>query len=247
MTERLQNAFFKALFHSPVTGIAVVDLESLVVVDANEVMLRILGRTRDQLLNVREIGAEITPPEFEAQNAEVIEQAKERGYSDPLVKHYLRPDGTRVPVRTLFGRVPEYPGRLVVFASDVTPEEEQRTQAAEREIRLKLAVSAANLGVWDYNVETGEMIYSARAKEIYGLPADGPVTFEIIRDATHPDDLPYTHAQLLRAIDPDVRDRSSYEYRIVRPDGTICWPISGSTLRRHSTALSRSRFRRLHL
>jgi len=223
VTERLQDAFFKALFHSPITGIAVVDLDTLVVVDANDVMLRILGRTRDQLLNVREISAEITPPEFEAPNAEAIEQAKERGYSDPLVKHYLRPDGTRIPVRTLFGRVPEYPGRLVVFASDVTPEEEQRAQAAEREIRLNLALSAANQGVWDYNVETGEMIYSARAKEIYGLPANEPVTFEMIRDATHPDDLPYTHAQLLRAIDPEIRDRASYEYRIVRPDCTICW------------------------
>ena len=85
------------------------------------------------------------------------------------------------------------------------------------------ALSASNHGVWDYNVETGEMIYSAKAKEIYGLPVDQPVTFEMIRDATHPDDLPNTHSQLLRAIDPAVRDRSSYEYRIVCPDGTIRW------------------------
>ena len=223
MTERLQDAFFRALFHSPITGIAVVDLDTLVVIDANEVMLQILGRTRDQLVNIREIGADVTPPEYEKQNARAIEQANERGYSDPLVKHYRRPDGTLVPVRTLFGRVPEFPGRLVVFASDVTAEEKQRQEAAEREIRLNLALGAANLGVWDYNVETGEMIYSPRAKEIYGLPVDQPVTFEQIRDATHPDDLPNTHGQMLRAMDPAVRDRSTYEYRIVRPDGTICW------------------------
>lgn len=223
MTERLQDAFFKALFHSPITGIAVFDLDSLMVVDANEVMLQILGRTRDQLLNIREVAAEITPPEYREQNAKAIQQARERGYSDPIVKHYKRPDGTLVPVRTLFARVPEYPDRLVVFASDISDEWKQREEAAERELRLKIALSAGDQGVWDYNVETGEMIYSPRAKEIYGLPPDQPVTFEQIKDATHPDDLPITHAQLLRAIDPAVRDRSSYEYRIVRPDGTICW------------------------
>jgi PAS domain S-box-containing protein len=223
LTERLQDAFFKALFHSPITGIAVVDLDSLMVVDANEVMLRILGRTREQLLNIREIGAEVTPAEYEERNARAIEQARERGYSDPLVKHYKRLDGTLVPVRTVFARVPEYPDRLVVFASDISEEWKQREEAAERELRLKIALSAGDQGVWDYNVETGEMIYSPRAKEIYGFPPDQPVTFEQVKDATHPDDLPYTHAQLLRAIDPAVRDRSSYEYRIVRPDGTICW------------------------
>ena len=223
MTERVQDAFFKALFNSPITGIAVVDLQSLVVLDANDVMLQILGRTREQLLNIRELGAEITPPEFEEPNARAIEQARERGYSDPLVKHYIRPDGTRVPVRTVFGKVPDFPDRLVVFASDISEEWKTREEATDREIRLNLALSAANQGVWDYNVETGEMIYSPRAKEIYGLAPDQPVTFELIRDATHPDDLPNTHAQLLRAIDPAVRDRSTYEYRIVRPDGTICW------------------------
>jgi PAS domain S-box-containing protein len=226
LTEKVHDAFFRALFHSPVGGIAVIDLDSLVVVDANDEMLRILGRTRDQLVNIREVGAEITPAEYEKQNAKALEQAKQRGYSDPLLKHYKRPDGTCIPVRTVFGKVPDYPERLVVFASDVTREWKQREEEAERDLRLRIALSAADQGVWDYNVETGEMIYSARAKEIYGLPADQPVTFEQIRDATHPDDLPNTHAQLLRAIDPAIRDRSSYEYRIVRPDGTICWALA---------------------
>jgi PAS domain S-box-containing protein len=226
LTERLQDAFFRALFHSPVAGVAVVDLGSLVIVDANEVMLHILGRTRDQLVNIPEIWQDITPPEYAEQNAGAFEQAVARGYSDPLLKQYRRLDGSLVPVRTIFGRVPDYPDRLVVFASDVTDEWKQREEASEREMRLNIAISAANQGVWDYNIETGEMIYSARAKEIYGLPLDEPVTFDQIRDATHPEDLPNTHAQLLRAIDPAVRDRSSYEYRINRPDGTLCWALA---------------------
>lgn len=223
MSGQLQDGFFRALFNSPVAGIAVVDLASRVIVDANEAMLQILGRTADQLLNLPEIWEDITLPEYAEGNVKAFEQALARGYSDPLLKQYRRPDGSLIPVRTVFGTVPDFPERLVVFATDESSEWKRQQEMAESEMRLRIAVSAADQGVWDYNVETGEMTYSARAKEIYGLPVDKPVTFEIIRDATHPDDLPNTHAQLLRAIDPAVRDRSSYEYRIIRPDGTIRW------------------------
>ena len=80
--------------------------------------------------------------------------------------------------------------------------------------------------MWDYDLITGEMVYDDRAKEIYGLPLDRPVTFDMVRDATPPEDLERTLAQLERAIDPKIRDRSSYEYRIVRPDGSICWALA---------------------
>jgi PAS domain S-box-containing protein len=70
------------------------------------------------------------------------------------------------------------------------------------------------------------MIYSDRAKEIYGLDRSEPVTYELIRDATHPDDLVQTSAQLQRAIDPNIKDRSSYEYRIVRRDGAVAWALA---------------------
>ena len=143
MTERLQDSFFRALFHSPVVGIAVVDLNSLVVVDANDLMLEILGRTRDELLNIPDVWKEIALPGYAEPNARALEQALERGYSDPLIKHYVRPGGDRVPVRTIFGRVPDYPDRLVVFASDVTEEWKQREQAAERQARFNVAISAA--------------------------------------------------------------------------------------------------------
>ena len=226
MTERLQDSFFRALFHSPVGGIAVVDLDSIVIVDANEVMLEIVGRTRGQFVGRSGVWREITPEEYAEENNRAFQQAVERGYSDPLIKHYIRPDGTRVPVRTIFGQVPDYPDRLVVFATDITEEWNRQQEAEERERRLNIALSAAEQGIWDYNLKTGEMIYSARAKEIYGLPVDEPVTFEQIRDATHPADYPNTSALLLRAIDPAIRDRSSYEYRILRPDGSICWALA---------------------
>ena len=95
-----------------------------------------------------------------------------------------------------------------------------------RDLRFRLGIERSGVGIWDFDLVSGEMIYSDRAKAIYGLAPDEPVTFDLIRDATHAEDLPMTITQFERAIDPAIRDRNSYEYRIVRPDGSICWALA---------------------
>jgi PAS domain S-box-containing protein len=96
----------------------------------------------------------------------------------------------------------------------------------ESERRLRLAVEAARLGIWDWNVITNEMVWSDEAKKIAGLPPDQPVTFEQVRRTTHPEDLPRTSAMARRALDPSRRLSEPYEYRIVRPDGEVRWVIA---------------------
>ncbi len=87
-------------------------------------------------------------------------------------------------------------------------------------------MAAGELGMWDWDVTTNRMNYSERAKAIYGFPLDEPVTYEQVRDATHPDDLPLTTAQAARSLDPVIRERRPYEYRLVRPDGEIRWVLA---------------------
>lgn len=226
MPDRLQDSFYRALFESPVAGIAVADVATLVITATNGKMLEILGRKREEVEGVPEIWRNLTPPEYHEREQQAIEQFLERGHSDPFEKEYLRPDGSRIPVRLTVISVEGEPDKAVAFVQDLTGDRDARAREQDIQKRLEIALSAAKQGVWDYNLVTGEMIYDERAKQIYGLPPDQPVTFEIIRDATHADDLPYTHAQLRRAIDPKVRDRNSYEYRVVRPDGTICWVLA---------------------
>ena len=88
----------------------------------------------------------------------------------------------------------------------------------ESGLKLRLALRAANLGVWDWTLETNEMNYSPRAREIYGFTPDETVTFAKVRDATHPEDLPRTSALAKLALNPSIRSREPYEFRIVRAD-----------------------------
>ena len=57
---------------------------------------------------------------------------------------------------------------VVVLASDVTQRMEADRQIKESEERLKLALEGANDGLWDWNMETDEVFYSPRWKEMVG-------------------------------------------------------------------------------
>ncbi|UGB39207.1 PAS domain-containing protein [Frateuria soli] len=95
------------------------------------------------------------------------------------------------------------------------------------EVRLELATRAAGLGIWDWNVLDGTFDYSPRAREICGLPpGDEPLRLEQVQARTHPHDLPRTHGLLLRALDPQIRESASYEYRVVHPDGQVRWVVA---------------------
>src|SRR6185295_6001643 len=96
----------------------------------------------------------------------------------------------------------------------------------ESERRLRLAVEAAGIGIWDWNLVTNEMVWSEQAKAIAGLRPDAPVTYEMVRDLTHPEDLPQTSAMARRALDPKERLRATYEYRLIRADGQVRWVLA---------------------
>jgi PAS domain S-box-containing protein len=91
-------------------------------------------------------------------------------------------------------------------------------------LKLKLALRAARIGIWDWDLLTNEMSYTARAKSIFGFPPSQPVTFEMVRDATHPEDYSRTSSMARRALNPAVRAQEPYTYRVVRADtGEVRW------------------------
>ena len=90
-----------------------------------------------------------------------------------------------------------------------------------------MAAHAASLGVWDWDLSTNTFFYSERAKQICGFAADAAVTFEQVRDVTHPEDLAWTLPLAQRALDPKLRARDPYRYRIRRADnGEVRWVIA---------------------
>ncbi|MBV9358023.1 MAG: PAS domain S-box protein, partial [Chloroflexi bacterium] len=95
------------------------------------------------------------------------------------------------------------------------------TEAALRasEERLRLALDAAAMGVWDADLTNGTGVWSERAAAQLGLPPDTEVSYERYLACVHPDD----REQVRRTLSQALRGSGEYsvEYRVVWPDGGI--------------------------
>jgi PAS domain S-box-containing protein len=93
-------------------------------------------------------------------------------------------------------------------------------------VRGGLIVRAADIGVWDWDLVSDKIVYSPRAKAICGFDPHAEVTIGQVRTLTHPDDRAATADLTRRALDPKAREKGSYEYRIMRPDGELRWVVA---------------------
>jgi PAS domain S-box-containing protein len=109
---------------------------------------------------------------------------------------------------------------ILVFGYDVSEQVYLRKQSEESETRLKLAMDAAEMGSFEWNMNTREFIYSDRLAKIFGRPKKKKITHKMFVDAIHPDDKKIR----INAIEESLRTGILfYEARIIRPDRHVRW------------------------
>jgi len=111
-------------------------------------------------------------------------------------------------------------------------------QLAKSEERFELAMCGANDGVWDWNIDTGDVYYSARWKNMLGYDDDEIIdeTVEKPKDLyqrLHPDD----RDDALRTLEFHLQgDAPQHEHthRMLHKDGSYRWILSRSLVVRDS-------------
>ncbi len=89
---------------------------------------------------------------------------------------------------------------------------------------LIAALSAANVGTWEWDIGTGRVTWSAGLECIHGLePGAFPGTFEAFRRGIYEEDLPAVDAAIQSAL---ATGHHQTEYRVCLPGGAIRW-VSG--------------------
>ncbi|WP_337062012.1 SpoIIE family protein phosphatase [Kineococcus sp. G2] len=92
---------------------------------------------------------------------------------------------------------------------------------ARREL-LELAIAAAGVGTFDWDLVDGVLQWDERLLELFGYAPDGFArTIEAFNERLHPEDLPRVSADLRAAV--ETCGPFSAEYRIVLPGGDLRW------------------------
>jgi PAS domain S-box-containing protein len=144
-----------------------------------------------------------------------------------LEKRYVRKDGTDVWV-SLFGNFVlndhGTPVQGVAVAVDITEQKRADQALRDSEQRLLLAKRAAKLGTHDFDMGSGSIQWDERTRELWGVPPDEPISFDVFIRGVHPDDRPRVQGALDEAVDPQRDGRYYCNYRVVnRIDGLTRW------------------------
>ncbi len=105
-------------------------------------------------------------------------------------------------------------------------EELQKTHKAlmESQEKLRVAVDGASMGMWDWDLGTGELAWSDRCKKIFGLPSSAAIDYDAFILAIHPDDRERVDEAVKRALN-NMEDYD-VEMRVRWYDGTVRWIAS---------------------
>jgi signal transduction histidine kinase len=90
--------------------------------------------------------------------------------------------------------------------------------------RLDLALKVSMLGMWEWEVASGQLTWSDELRKIYRIPLHSPVTYEKYMARIHPDDRDAMQA----TIQQSMQDGKAYEveHRIVWANGEVHWVFS---------------------
>lgn len=114
------------------------------------------------------------------------------------------------------------PFRYVAIRTDITKRRAIEDALRNAEERISKSQSFANIGTWDWNIESGELLWSDRVAALFGGNERSMETsYDNFVNAVHPDD----RKMVIDAVNACVEKNENYdiEHRVIWPDGVVRW------------------------
>ena len=187
------------VFHSCPVGLAVHRLPERTFVDINPAFTSLLGWTRDDVIG--RTAAEVN----------IVDEAEAARLRGRLTaEHRLR--GVEVPVRTRDGEIRhailgtalvELRGHAHAVSTfvDVTARRRADEALRDNEERLRVALDAARMGTFDWNVTANRVTGSSAFDAMFGFrPGESDGTYGAFVRRVHAEDLPGLEADVARSV-----------------------------------------------
>ncbi|MCX6178806.1 MAG: PAS domain S-box protein [Chlorobiales bacterium] len=216
---RESESRYRSLFQKNHTAMLIIDHQDGSIVDANPAAASFYGWTHEQLcrMNIKQIN-QLTEKEVQAEMQRA--NTEKRNYF--LFRHRLA-DGSLRDVEVYSGPITiEQKSFLYSVIHDITDRKRTESKLIETHTRFTLALEAAQGGVWEWDVKTGENIWSNEIWKLYGLErGKEKPSHELWQRIIHPDD----RNEIIQTVLNAAKNESpiTVEYRVLHLDGTVHW------------------------
>ncbi|MBH8553863.1 PAS domain S-box protein [Nostocaceae cyanobacterium CENA357] len=235
-TERTR---FEAVLRQMPAGVMIADAASGKLVLANEQAKQIVGYSYEQLLKLEDYKL-IIPFEAFRSDGQIYTadeyplarslQTGEVVYNEEIELH--QNDGSQILINVNSAPILNHQNQIVaavVIFEDITERkqiEAERSRAEEAlresEARLQLALKVGRMGIWNWDMQTGKILWSENHFTILGLQVnEREPSYKLWADQVHPDDLATTKAKIKEAI--AEKKEYHHEYRLRWSDNSIHW------------------------
>ncbi len=125
-------------------------------------------------------------------------------------------------------------GGVVIVHHNITERKRAEQAVATHKERLRRGQLFANIGTWDWNIQSGELFWTERIAPLFGYAVgELDTSYENFLAAIHPED----RQAVIDAVDACIQHDAPYEieHRVVWPDGTVRWLLERGAVARDAS------------
>ncbi|TLX46637.1 PAS domain-containing sensor histidine kinase [Pseudoalteromonas phenolica] len=221
-----QEKFEKFVNLAPV-GIAINSIEDGSFDFVNLEFSKMTGYSIEELNNMDYWA--LTPKKYEQQEAEQLESLQKFGSYGPYQKEYIKKNGETNPVLLSGIKITNKHNQNFIWSVVQDISEQKRTEREIHEarekadalaLRLQLANDSAGIGVWEWDIQSGELVWDKWMYSLYGISeSQFSGAYEAWVNSVHKDDIDDAKTQL----DNAIKGKAVYkpEFRVTHPNGDI--------------------------
>ena len=159
---------------------------------------------------------------IDAENSPLLQAARNLSFDNYTV-HAQRPDTGRYwDASYAATTVKDHDGDPVlnmITARDITDVQTVESALRISEDRLKMALDAAHIAIWQWDMIADTLLWSAHSESIVGVADGAEIPFDTFIEMIHPEDRVIAKKSLKEAL--DARQLCEIAYRVVLPGGGV--------------------------
>ena len=225
---RKNEARLKAILDTAAEGIVTIN-EKGIVETCNPAAAKMFGFAPNEMFG-RKI-TELMPFPDNERHDDYIATYRKTGRTNVIGRGRVitaaRRDGSHFPVDIAVGEFMDSDGHhFTGIMRDISDRVAAEMALKASEQRLELALMGADLGLWDWNVKTGDVVYNARWANMLGYSLDElDPSHAAWQSRIHPDDL----SRVMAALNAHLDEKSPFyesEHRLRAKCGEWRWVLS---------------------